>query len=125
MGQRAQELSPVTFTATDLVVPDARESKRQRTAETLLTGLSQLEGVAAREAALDGHRDQKVCTTKAIFSLWSRSLPQELLRGGRWAWLVRLSWCSLPSLIRGWNCKNITCTNSTVKFRVVKRLGLA
>jgi len=36
MGQRAQELSPVTFTATDLVVPDARESKRQRTAETLL-----------------------------------------------------------------------------------------
>src|SRR5271157_817010 len=101
-----------------------RDTPTRRPADTLprrtLAGLSQLEGVAAREAALDGHRDQKVCTTKAIFSLWSRSLPQELLRGGRWAWQVRLSWCSLPSLIRGWNCKNITCTNSTVKFRVVK-----
>ena len=33
MNEGAQQ---ITFSATDLVIPDARESKRQKTAETLL-----------------------------------------------------------------------------------------
>ena len=33
MGEEAQQ---ITFSATDLVIPDARESKRQKTAETFL-----------------------------------------------------------------------------------------
>src|SRR5271165_3313173 len=54
--------------------PTDRRRRHHYLRDGALAGLSQLEGVAAREAALDGHRDQKVCTTKAIFSLWSRSL---------------------------------------------------
>jgi phosphopantothenoylcysteine decarboxylase len=33
----------------------------------MLTHLSQLAGLASREAAPDGHRGQKVCTTEAVF----------------------------------------------------------
>jgi hypothetical protein len=57
-----------------------------------LAGLSQLEGVAVREAALDGHRDQKVCTTKAIFSSWSGSFPQQVMHAVARQYITTQAW---------------------------------
>ena len=75
---------------------------------SLLAHLSQLAGLAARETAPDGHRSQKVCTTGAMFSfrskLSARANPRRRLRS---------------------HFKNITATDSTLKYRAVKRLGLA
>ena len=89
-----------------------------------LARLSQLEGVAARETALDGHRDQKVCTTNAIFSSRCRSFPQKPARGRRSVRRVRSTWCPLAALIRRWKFKIITATDCTLFCHVVKRLGL-
>src|SRR5580704_15302977 len=58
-----------------------------------LTRLSLLEGFSTREGALNGHRNQKVCTTGRMFYFCSKSFRRELMRGGGWAGSVSLS-CS-------------------------------
>jgi hypothetical protein len=40
-------------------------------------------------------------------------------------WQVRSTRCPLAGVIRRWKFKIITATDSTLKFRAVKRLGLA
>jgi hypothetical protein len=50
-----------------------------------LAGLSLLEGSSTREGAPNAHRDQKVCTTGAMFYFCSKSFRRELMRGGGWA----------------------------------------
>ena len=86
-------------------------SDKIRSADRVLARLSQLEGVAAREGALDGHRGQKVCTTELSFSYDQKpSAPAP-------AAMV------LPSLIRAWHLKNITATDLTLICPAVKSLG--
>ena len=75
----------------DNIFPSVVESNA--TTGLALARLSLLEGFSTREGALNGHRNQKVCTTGTMFYFCSKSFRRELMRGGGWAGSVSLS-CS-------------------------------
>ena len=77
----------------ELRIPKRVRSQAECGRKCGLARLSLLEGFSTREGALNGHRNQKVCTTGTMFYFCSKSFRRELMRGGGWAGSVSLS-CS-------------------------------
>ena len=73
-----------------------------------LTGLSQPEGVAACETALDGHRDRKVCTTNASSLVVRDKLPAVAVARRPLGLAGEVDPYPLAALIPGWKFKIIT-----------------
>src|SRR5258705_11490675 len=84
----------VDYESLDAII--ARQPGKRR-----LAGLSLLEGSSTREGAPNAHRDQKVCTTGAMFYFRSKGFRRGLMRGGGWAGSVSLS-CSSRILCSGY-----------------------